>query len=131
MGRETEAKFHEAGPLMFELQYRGGDDRFAGPTFKVHARGNDGEWMLVMRFDCTVAGPHWHEVWKGGPEKIMQWTNTDMVEAVGLSTAEIRSVLPEKLDKLGWSTEAEAARTVEVRQTVDRLCDEFEQLLAA
>ncbi|MEQ8639675.1 MAG: hypothetical protein RIE31_03555 [Alphaproteobacteria bacterium] len=130
MAHETEPVFHEAGPLMFELQYRGGEDRFAGPTFKVHARGPENHWKLVMRFDCTVAGPHWHEVWKDGPEKIMQWTNTDMAEAVKLSTAEIRATLPEKLEKLGWRAEADAARSPDLRRKVSGLCRDFEQLLA-
>ena len=119
--RETEPNFTEIGPFQFETQCRGGPARVAGPTLKVHVRDMAG-WKLVMRFDCTLEAPHWHEVFKNGPEKIMAWRDTDTREAVELSAAELTCGFAAKLDKLGWREEAKAARTPEIERTVERLC---------
>ena len=119
--KDTEPEFVETGPFQFETQCRGGAARVAGPTFKVHIRER-GDWKLIMRFDCTRESPHWHEVFKGGPEKIMHWRDTEMEEAVGLATAELKACFPAKLEKLGYRREADAARDPAVAKTVAALC---------
>ncbi len=124
MPEPTEPSFSQAGPFQFETQYRGGPPEREGPTLKVFIEDAD-DWKLVMRFDCTLERPHWHETFKGGPQKIMFWSNTDMEEAVGLATAEVKSSFIAKLEKLGYAEEAAAARDASVQSVLGEQCDKL------
>lgn len=124
MPKPTKASFSHVGPFQFETQYRGGPPEREGPTFKVFIKDAD-DWKLVMRFDCTRERPHWHETFKGGPQKIMHWSNTEMDEAVDLATAEIKSSFVTKLEKLGYSEEAKAAREDSVQDMLAKQCDKL------
>jgi hypothetical protein len=124
MPQPTEPSFSHVGPFQFETQYRGGPPEREGPTLKVFVKDAD-DWKLVMRFDCTRERPHWHETFKGGPQKIMFWSNTDMEEAVGLATAEVKSSFIAKLEKLGYAEEAAAARDASVQSILGEQCDKL------
>lgn len=124
MPKPTKASFAHAGPFQFETQYRGGSPEREGPTFKVFIKDSN-DWKLVMRFDCTRERPHWHETFKNGPQKIMHWSNTDMDEAVGLATAEIKSSFVTKLEKLGYCEEAKAAGEALVQDMLVEQCDKL------
>ena len=124
MPKPTEPSFTHVGPFQFETQYRGGPPEREGPTFKIFIKDAD-DWALIMRFDCTLERPHWHETFKGGPQKIMYWSNTDMDEAVGLATAEVKSSFITKLEKLGYAEEAVAAREASVQSVLCEQCDKL------
>ena len=124
MPQPNEPSFSHVGPFQFETQYRGGPPEREGPTLKVFVKDAD-DWKLVMRFDCTRERPHWHETFKGGPQKIMFWSDTDMGKAVGLATAEVKSSFVAKLEKLGYAEEAAAARDASVQSVLGEHCDKL------
>ena len=124
MSRKTEPSFSYAGPLQFETQYRDGSPFRGGPTLKVFIKEAD-EWLLIMRFDCTRERPHWHEIFKGGKQKIMFWSDTEMDEAVDLTTAEVRSSFVTKLEKLGYIEEASVAWEPSIQKVLREQCDKL------
>ena len=124
MPTPTEPSFSHVGPFQFETQYRGGQPAQEGPTLKVFIKDAE-DWTLIMRFDCTLERPHWHEMFKGGPQKIMFWSNTEMDEAVGLATAEVKSSFVSKLEKLGYAEAAKAAREPSVQSVLNEQCEKL------
>ena len=118
----------EAGPVSIALQYR--DDIMSDQGLCIQVYGEaDGKDTEILRFDCFDQRPHYHY----GPENLNIRLDMDKTTAgnpLGWTMSQIRSNLPDMVDRAGYSGLADGLRSHPVADDTLRQAEDVARKLA-